>query len=256
VMRMMRFAIAFGIAWGMQSGVSFAEADWLDRLSGPGPHWGVFADYRFGCFSSPALPATTGTAFTFLKPWDRTAFPWFAINPAPQVQPNPRDPKAVAAYNCKRDVLHDYLIVSYRFDQSYSNEVVPRNSDGDKALVRINGFEVGHVHRLKPGLALRDTVGMNRFSGKQFTTFWKESNTIALELAPYAVSVNPADDVQVSRAYRVKVIFGATILYGDFEASAFCNRTDTNPQCTRVSPHHYGVEVIPKFSFVIDRALW
>ncbi len=51
-MRMMRFVIAFGIAWGMQAGVSFAEADWLDRLSGPGPFGGFNYSYRFLCMTT------------------------------------------------------------------------------------------------------------------------------------------------------------------------------------------------------------
>jgi hypothetical protein len=254
-MRMLRFVIAFGIAWGMQAGVSFAEDDWLDRLSGPGAFWGTWLDYRFACFSSPNVAGTTETVFTFLKPSDRTAVMWWRpikLGQRPDFT-NTANRKAAAAYECKRDVPHDFLIVSYRFNQSYSNEVVPRNNDGEEARVRINGFEVGHVRRLKHGWGLRNTVGINRFSGVQFNTFWKGSNTIAFEFAPYAAA--PAAE-QEYRAQRIKFVMGATILYGDFDSSAFCNRTASNPQCARVTPRHYGTEVIPKVSFVINPALW
>ncbi len=250
-MRGVRFVVAFAVAWGMQVGVSYAEADWWDHLSGPGPFWGLFVDYRFGCFSSiapnPERQDQQVTTFTFLKPWDRTALPWITKRTAPLV-PQGADPRTLAAVRCKRDELHDALILSFHWDQSYTNQVTPRNSEGEEAKVRITGVEFGHVRRLTRGWNLRNTLGINRFSGDQFTTFYNGANTIALEFAPYAVT-----DVSPSR--WVKVIMGATILYGGFEASAFCNRTASNPQCAQVTPRHFGTEVIPTVKFVIDLSL-
>jgi hypothetical protein len=251
-MRGVRFVLALTVAWSAQVGVSFAETNWWDHLSGPGPFWGLFVDYRFGCFSSvprnPERQDPQATVFTFLKPSDRTAFPGLKKRPAPTVQPNAADRKAVGAFRCQRDELHDSLILSLRFNQSYSNEITPRNSRGQEARVRITALEFGHVRRLRRGWSLRDTIAVNRFSGDQFTTFYNGSNTIALEFAPYAVT-----DTSPSR--WVKVIMGATILYGGFEASSFCNRTATNPQCQQVIPRHFGTEVIPMVSFVVDPSL-
>lgn len=244
--------LAFAIAWAAQVGVSSAEANWWDHLSGPGPFWGGFVDYRFGCFSSiarnPDRPDQQETLFTFLKPGDRTALPWVRKRPAPMAQPSTADRKALAANQCKRDELHDSLILSLQWAQSYSNEVTPRNRDGDEARVRITGIELGHVRRLRRGWSLRNSFGINRFSGDQFTTFYNGSNTIAVEFAPYAV-----DDISASR--WVKLVMGATVLYGGFEATAFCNRLETNPQCADIAPRHFGTEVIPIVKFVIDPSL-
>ena len=140
------------------------------------------------------------------------------------------------------------MYVELRFDQSYTNQLTPRNSEGDKATVRITGLDFGHLRRLKRGWSLRTTVGINRFSGDQFTTFYKGSNTIALEFAPFAV-----DDALASR--WIKIIAGATILYGGFESSAFCNRIETNPQCRDIRPQHFGTEAIPTVSIVLDPSL-
>jgi len=250
-MRSVRFVLAFALAWAMQAGVSYAETNWWDHLSGPGPFWGGFVDYRFGCFTSvprSERPDQQQTVFTFLAPSDRTALPWFAKRAAPAAQPSSAEPRAMAANRCKRDELHDALILSLRWNQSYTNELTPRNSEGEEARVRIAGLEFGHVRRLKRGWSLRNTIGINRFSGDQFTTFYNGSNTIALEFAPYAV-----DDVSASR--WIKIIAGATILYGGFEASAFCNRIATNPQCREIRAQHFGTEAIPTVSFVIDPSL-
>lgn len=251
-MRAVGFVFAFSIAWGMQAGVVFAEANWWDHLSGPGPFWGLFVDYRFGCFTSvprnPERQDEQETVFTFLNPSDRTALPSIKKREAPTVQPDAANRKAVGAFRCLRDELHDSLILSLRFNQSYSNEITPRNSRGQEARVRITALEFGHVRRLRRGWSLRNTIGVNRFSGDQFTTFYNGSNTIALEFAPYAVT-----DTLPSR--WVKVIMGATILYGGFDASAFCNRIATNPQCAQVTPRRFGTEVIPTVSFVLDPSL-
>ena len=172
--------------------------------------------------------------------------------PLPAVNPernNPENRKAAGAYDCKSDRLHDSLIFSIRWDQSYSNEVVPKNDAGKEARVRITGLEMGHVRRLKHGWSLRNTVAVNRFSGKQFGTFYEGSQFTGFEFSPLAAVEDTATN------HWFKFIMGVTIVYADFESSAFCNRTATNPQCARVVPKHYGPELVPRIGWVINPSL-
>ncbi len=67
--RAIQCVVAFGIAWLLQVGVCFAEMDWFDRASGPGPFKGFFLHYRF----LGVAKVDEDVHFVPLAPWDRTA---------------------------------------------------------------------------------------------------------------------------------------------------------------------------------------
>jgi hypothetical protein len=266
VTRAFRFAIAFGVAWCLQAGVSYAEMDWLDRLSGPGPFRGVFVDYRFLCVSNKADQTdfralntvsdtrdTSGAVLTWLTPIDRTALPWIWPRhlPPPVPAPGPLNAtrldeyrRKVAEVDCKSDQrIRGYLIATYRHDGSTENRIVPNNSK-----VRIDGWSLGYVYRMGGAFALSESFGLNRFYGPAFAPFYRASVTPLLEFFPLAT----ASDAPFSHSLRF--VMGATMFLKGFDTSDFCNRAGF--ACQRATPFHTSYELVPRFGIVIDPSLW
>jgi hypothetical protein len=287
-MRAVRFMLAVAIAWGAQAGVSFAEANWWDHLSGPGPFVGVFADYRFLCISDssnqktfrrvtvsdapPAEPETGETEFTWLSVRDRTAGPWvWKRTPEPDVAVldsytseslrNYR--KQQAAVDCKNDQnVRSYMFAGARFDWAYKNNLVPSNDDPLCAQsqqsrdncdtlrpVRVFTYEVGYVFRLAHGFGIGDTVELHQFWGPAFRTFYRGSVTPLIEFAPYAAKGRTGP-----QAYKVRITAGASFFPRGFDSTDFCNRTTVS--CAPIKAWKSTTEVVPRIAIVFEPAFF
>jgi len=282
-MRGIRFAIAFAVAWSLQAGVSFAAADWLDKLSGPGPFKELFAGYRFLCISNSAdqqgAPAGNNgeVLTTWLRPWDRTA----TVIPAPvptfesalqklrdrkgnDYQVTDLDRRKVrASLDCRSDQrLRGYLVANVFYKRAPGfftsgtddNDLV--EGDVDVKHVGIVGFDVGYVNRLSNAFDIGLAVGFKHFTGLAFGSFDKVYFAPTLEFAPGAIASDGRS------AHVVKVVIGARMFLGEFESSNFCKpelSTAAHPfRCpnpTWRSGGHY--ELVPTIGLIVDPSvLW
>ena len=264
--------LAFAIAWTAQVGVSFAEANWWDHLSGPGPFKELFLGYRFLCVSSSVtqqgFPETRAlrnnrtdqpepydeqpdVLFTKLLPWERTAT--LVPRHAPLVPPfDPTEVttfaqvrqyrKLAAAADCKRDErLLGYVRVNFRWAVSVQNDLVAGDPE-----VHVRGFDVAYVDRIKGPFDISYAVGFNRFSGSSFESFDRISVSPSLEYAPFATRGGGP------RAHALKVIAGTMTFLKGFKASDFCNRNEArclNPRWRT------GVELIPHIAVIVDLSM-
>lgn len=271
-MRGIRFAIAFAVAWSLQAGVSFAAADWLDKLSGPGPFKELFTGYRFGCI---AAGEDQKPRFTWLKPWERTA----TVVPrgvpilqdeidklerrkggAANVSTEDRR-KAEASVACRSDQkVRGYVIATYFFKHGVDGY---KNGTDDNDLVAggtdvkhvgIQGFDLAYFDRLG-AFDLGLGFGFKHFTGLAFGSFTEAYLAPSLEFAPGAIASDAPS------AHVVKLTLGAKIFLGGFESSNFCKPersttehpfTCANP--TWRTPGHY--EVVPTIGFIIDTSLF
>ena len=221
--RAIRCIIAFGIIWSLQAGVAFAENDWWDHASGPGPFWGLFIDYRFACVAKE----DTGTHLVWLKPTDRTALPTLWTRRVPDR--DQRTPAALASSDCKRDQnVRGYLIWTERLNFNVGgNRLVPDDDDprctpavdcDNLRPVRIWSQEIGYMERLPRGFAVGAVAGINRFAGSAFEPFYRASLVPTIEWDPFARGDNP-------NGHWLKIIVGTpTVIFKGFTTSDFCNR--------------------------------
>jgi hypothetical protein len=263
-MKAVRFVIAFAIAWGMQSGVSFAEKDWLDHLSGPGPFNGYFFNYRFLCVSNSkdyvnfpraadqqpvAVTGEPKVAVTFLYPWDRTAS--FAALPAllagggrsPAVPLASATDRERAAYACKSDrEVRGYFELTYRWATSTENRLVV----ADDNKVHLKSLDIAYVARFDRGLDMRLALGSNRFNGDAFAELKRTSVTPSIAFSPLALAG------EGPRAHLLKVEAGGTLFLRGFRATEFCNRG--NAKCVDPS-WESNAEFVPMLRVLIDLSL-
>ena len=264
--------LAFAIAWTAQAGVSFAEANWWDHLSGPGPFKELFVGYRFLCVSSSVtqqgFPETRvlvndrtkdlesyeeqpDVLFTKLLPWERTA----SLIPrhAPPVPRFDSDAirtfadvrqyrKRAAAADCKRDErLLGYVRANARFAVSVQNDLVAGDSP-----VHVWGFDLAYVDRIKGPFDISYAVGFNHFFGPSFESFDRISVSPSLEYAPFATHGGGP------RAHALRVIAGTMTFLKGFKASDFCNRNEARCLTPR---WRTGVELIPHIAVVVDLSM-
>ena len=272
--RPVRCILAFVIAWSLQSGVSFAEMDWWDRASGPGPFKGFFLHYRFLCVSKPddTLKSDADVRFTPLLPWDRTAS---ALN-APyefgrwanararkqpyvtlaQVESN-ADARTRAAYDCKSDKgVRGYFEFVYRRSVSLENDLRV-----DRAQVHVVSLEVAYAQRFSRAFDFSLGTGMNWFDARRrgwdgkledsdqplaFASFRRVSITPSIIYKPLAAAG------EGPRARAISVQAGATIFLRGFHARDFCEPPAT---CTDPTWQTHGADVIPMVRVLIDGSL-
>ncbi len=268
-MKAVRFVLVLVIAWGMQSGVSYAMADWLDKLSGPGPFRGWTVSYRFLCVTNTAdqtsfrkvsitdatLDEQGRTVATWLGPHERTAF--VVPRRAPMVDQNPpsmlteaglRDyRKGVAETDCKRDQrLRGYVSVTAGLYNSYENQLFPNDLSNHDHRVRISELSVTYTRRLQKALDVYAGVGISRFSGPAFDTFYHGSFTpLGLEFAPVALK----NDGTTSRVLKFGVAL--TTFFPGFDSHDFCNPDIVS--CAGIRADFKSrAELIPKLSVTVD----
>src|SRR5689334_13088368 len=149
VSRTLRCIVAFGVAWSLQAGVSFAESDWLDRASGPGPFKGLFFHYRFLCVSK-GEPQTAQAIqkgdihLQGLTPFDRTASALHLVGALFDKQPVDLN-NAEKETACKSDnrFVRGYFEIVYNRMASVSNDLVEGGPQ-----VHILSYEAAYVSRV------------------------------------------------------------------------------------------------------------
>jgi len=226
VTRGIRCIAAFVIAWSLQAGVSFAEANWWDHASGPGGFWGLYIDYRFACIAKK----DTGSQLVWLDPGDRTALPSLWPRKVDSGRPAAATAEELASLGCRRDQkVLGYLQVTERIDFNFlhHNRLVP-DGDGptcqpighcdDLRPVRVWSHEIGYVHRLPRGFAVGAAAGINRFAGRAFEPFYRLSFVPTIEWDPSARSSTSTS------AHWLKLVVGPTVMFKGFTNSDFCNR--------------------------------
>jgi hypothetical protein len=243
-MKAARFGVAFAVAWCMQMGTSYALEDWLDKLSGPGPFWGLSLPYRFVCFSKAndqtdfrtipqlaALDMDADRAFvTWMTPTQQAAgvFPSTIPKPVPTLAPGTLTATQQLAYRraqAQRDCyidqrVHSYVTLSPGFYRSLKNRLFPADPKNDDYRVTILHLDATYTFRLNRVVDIGAGVGVSRFSGEVFDPFTRASLTpIYFYFSPIAFR----GDSQISRALRFGV--GLSTYVGDFTASDFCNKS-------------------------------
>lgn len=225
--RAIRCVVAFLIAWSLQSGVSFAEMDWWDHASGPGPFTGLFVDYRFACFAKE----DTKTYMVWLDPHDPTALPSLWHRKLPANPTATSTPQQAASDHCKRDEhVRGYLILTERINfnwPGHRNRLVPADNDpkctpiadcDDLRPVRVWSHEIGYIERLPRGWGIGAIAGLNRLAGPAFNPFYRVSLIPTIEFDPDAVRDHGP------HSHWMKIMFGPTIFFKGFTTSDFCNR--------------------------------
>ena len=270
--RAIRCIVAFAVAWSFQAGVSFAEADWLDRASGFGPSKGFYVHYRFLCVTNPSA----NVQFVWLDPFDRSAS---MLNAASELgrwihakasrttyQTLVKPPAAAevheqAAYDCKSDgYVRGYFELLYRRAVSLENDVVANRSQ-----VHLSGYEVAYVDRFSEPFDFSMGVGWNNIDARPtdwftftkldradqdaFTSFRRVFVTPSLIWSPFAsAGKHPY-------AHLIRVQAGATVFLRGFHAREFCNTGVT--ACVDPAWQTHGADVIPMVRFMIDASqLW
>lgn len=251
-----RCIVAFGIAWSLQAGVSFAESDWLDRASGPGPFKGFYLHYRFLC-----LPKTTDNQLTFrwLTPWDRTASalnaPITAVRLARRATLQQESTTADGA--CKTDMgVRGYFELTYRRAVSQANDLVAQHSQ-----VHVAGYEIAYIDRFSRAFDFSLGTGLNWFDSSSTSWFrpWDADDESLAFKSFRRISVTPsivfsplATAGEGPRAHLIRIQAGATVFLRGFHAQDFCNGTAT---CLDPTWQTHGADVIPMVRAIVDGSL-
>jgi len=261
VRKAIRCFVGFAVAWSLQTGVSFAEADWLDRASGPGPFKGFFVHYRLLCVSGeqpkPVQPAPNGDIhFTFLTPFDRTASALHLLAVAAgkrdEVNLASNDPKTA----CRSDNRNGrgYFEVVYNRLASVSNELVEGGPQ-----VHILSYEAAYVSRLTRAFDVRLALAKNHIDPHRrgwFGDFDKDKAQDAfnsftrMSVSPSVIWSPLAMGGDSKWAHLVQVQGGVTIFVGGFHAQDFCN-TGVK-RCLDPTWETHGSDVIPMARLLID----
>lgn len=242
MMRLTRLLALVGIAWWMQTGTSYA-ADWLDKLSGPGPFWGLSLHYRFACISSP--PANEKIV-TWLSPVNRSSGILPIVSPASRGN----SAEAAAAFNCSWDQeVHSYLTANIGFRQSFQNELFPGDPHNDLYRVRILDMGVTYAYRVSSAVDLSVTASLNRFTGDAFDPLYRAAITPGVVIAPFAFTSN----TQRSRAFGIGA--GWTMFSPGFDAADFCNRPSVS--CAGINTRFKSrMELIPQITVFLDPVIF
>jgi hypothetical protein len=277
-MKAARLCVAFAIAWSMQMGTSYALEDWLDKLSGPGPFWGLSVPYRFVCFSKsndqtdfrrvPAVaafdtdPLTDNQTFvTWMTPSQQAAgiVPWTipkaVTAPAAAAILSAQEQRTYRENQAHRDCYIDqrvnsYVTLSPGFYRSFKNRLFPADPKNDDYRVTILRLDAMYTFRLNRVVDIAAGVGVGRFSGEVFNSFTRASLTpIYVYFAPIAFH----RDSQISRALRFGI--GLSTYVGDFSASDFCNKSGVS--CAGIDASFVSEkERLLKWSIDVDPVLF
>ena len=252
--RTIRCVVLVGVVSLLQTGVSFAEGDWWDHASGPGPFLGFFFDYRFACINS----GTGGPVVTWLRPRDRTATPSLWKKPVDSTAPAATDRAAVARYGCTTDTkVPHFLTLTFRWDHSYRNDLVPSKNDpkckdndcDPLRTVRATALGVGYFKRVGGGVAVGAVPGFTRFSGPAFTPIWRLSVTPTIQYSPLVTK----DDGTDQNGRWFTLVAAVTIMDG-LHRSDFCNRPQFACSVLNAWPGS-DVERMVRFGFIFDPSL-
>jgi hypothetical protein len=259
-----RCIVAFAIAWSLQIGVSFAEDDYLDRASGPGPFKGMYLHYRFLCVSRDDTQPNPD--FVLLTPWERTAsalnLPVALIHkytPGSNYNGEAALNATDARGHCRADDknVRGYFELTYRRAASQENDLV-----GPQSQVHIASYEIAYIDRFTRPLAFSIGTGLNWFDARATPWFrpWDSEDDKSLEFKSFRrISITPslifsplATAGNGPRAHLIRVQAGATIFVRGFHAQDFCNGT---ARCLDPTWETHGADVIPMVRAIIDGSL-
>jgi len=181
VKHLLRMCLIGITAWLLQAGTSYAEYDWLDKLSGPAFH-GFTYRYRFLCVSKVGngykravlSPIEDFSALTIRRIVKRKLWP--------EVAASDSDEQKAKTY-CQIDApeIRVFAAVSSGVLWSHSNELFVET--GQVYLFPIDGT-IGYRTLGIVDLTLRS--GIDFFTGKDFPNFTSGSFTPAVTIAPFS----------------------------------------------------------------------
>jgi hypothetical protein len=266
------------IVCGFQTGTSFAAADWLDKLSGPGPFRSYLGlTYRFLCVANagdvrtlpeldPSVPQRTDSEgfFTWLHPFqpsagiisvadadDRRMDAVTAAQPLVRGIINGQTItadqwKPAAAKLCQADErARGYASFTARWYKSVENNLFQRDPENPLYEVRLLDTEFAFTARLNRGLAVGGGAGVFWFSGDAFDSFRRATVT------PILVEGFPVAAAGDRLKYRFIRLYGAyTMILGKLDESDFCTRG----KCSRPAPFHVANEFVWRYGVDVDLA--
>jgi hypothetical protein len=165
-----RWCVVCLIAWAWPCGVAHAaQADWWDRLSGPGPFWGLSEDIRFLCMPVDSKPV-------WLAPWDPASSDIARafsrrqppIHPSTNPTPTPYD-------QCFFDTskVRSFASITPAFGHARHNRLFSVKDDaGNPHEGRVEMYQVVGAYTVRDRrLALSTGFGVRIFEGSGFDTF-------------------------------------------------------------------------------------
>lgn len=257
-MKAIRLSVAFAIAWSVQGGVSYAAADWLDRLSGPGKFWGIVGSYRFLCVSKSQDQDNFNVRFPGTQEPQRTLVSWLSpihrgsgilpvITPEEATSTDVRArQQQTADYNCAFDRrLRGYATTTVGWYWSKTNNLFPQDPDNDLYQVKIFRWTGDYAVRLHPALDVGAGAGLGRFSGDAFDSFSRWFVT------PLSIEFSPAALIADTQKHRAVGVGFALTWFGDFDEQDFC----TGANCAGIRNFTSRREIVPRFFVTFDWAV-
>ena len=264
--RAIQCVVAFGIAWLLQVGVCFAEADWFDRASGPGPFKGFFLHYRFLCVSrvdkiSDDKTTKGNVSFTPLRPWERTATGLHLVTGAIETSKHKVLDESTPRGACLSDneSVRGYFEVIYRRAVSLENDLLK-----NQAKVHVVSWEIAYANRFSRAFDFSLGMGINYIDPRRrgwdgeldaadtpdaFRSFERVSVTPSIKWAPIASAGHS------TWAHFITVQAGAAVFLRGFHARDFCNTGAT--ACVDPAWQTHGADVIPMARVLVDWSqLW
>ena len=211
-----------------------AEFDfpWLEKLSGPGPFWGVEVNYRFYCRVAQSLSPRG----VFLGPFSPGAT-LFSINPLP----TPPASGATARDLCTADTgVRSYETVGWHYYRSTRNDLIV-GSDRDD--VSIWGVDWKHAIRLDEALDLSMGAGFSVFRGAAVDTFAR-FRWVPAEIKFYPLVIDADAHDRLTRR-GIYVTAGVLTYVPGFKASQLCGS-----ECA--VPFSEDPEALLKFGLHVD----
>jgi hypothetical protein len=236
-----RWCVVGLIAWAWPCGVAHAaQADWWDRLSGPGPFGGISEEIRFVCVSQ----VDEEQVVTWLKPWDpasNATAQFFSLFRHSTFPPAPRgeDPQSRAKQNCLLDSnIRSFASVTPSWQFAYDNDVFEvEDDDGTLEPGRVFMFPIVGAYTVRPlpRLDLSTGFGIAILEGSGFNTFARPI------WAPLTVSfIVKRQVLKVSASINRLLYFSND----DFcTGTAVCKSAGVAPEANEFIPHislHFG----------------
>ena len=241
VTKMLRVCLVAAIACILHATTAYAAADWLDKLSGPGPFKGTYwwlptLTYRFMCIGAkptrnPAGKATNEYFVSGLFPWEGAAM---SVGDKTGGSLSPRESLSIdAAANrpgdadahtsCAADTsrmgvaLKGYMQVRFSSLKSIRNDLYGVGNSDPRVQVRLESADLMYFARIHDTLDIGTGLGVATFHGDAFDTFER------FQLIPVEVSFSPLAVFGDDLTYRwVKVVVNMRTFAPRMTQEDFC----------------------------------
>jgi hypothetical protein len=213
---------------------AFAAADWLDKLSGPGPFHGTYLwlptlTYRFLCVG--AKPTETAGKVSnkyfvsWLYPWEGAATS-IGISPRESLTPDAarnREGGSDAHRSCAGDTsrlavdLKGYVQVRFSSLESVRNDLFGVGNTDERFQVRLESTDLMYFARVHDTLDIGAGLGVAVFHGDAFDTFAR------LQVIPVEVAFSPLAAFGDDLTYRwVRIVVNTRTFYPHMTQADFC----------------------------------